>query len=328
MSSALNRNHLLMELQQLLPSQFEELVFKLRIGAYLSAATASQTIRAMELLQYLESRARLDELPGLLTYLWREEDSDLPLSGRLARYVLRTTRLEWAVILQGLRGTTPRRPEVAQVVRNLSEDQLAAVAALGRAWHRADASWRAYFSGDRIHQAIWSHVKRDQGRAIQMREGIRTLGLIQRDPAYDDDQSSDINAYVSTPLLMIVYESLRAAGLFPETTGDRRPVSLSECLTYSRPRAYLIHPSADGNGFGATIFDRVRPTKFGPAKIVVMNRHINRTWVLAGPSGETCSVLSAWHPTDELILGIDHESDNGHRLFEDFDDMAKLRLER
>lgn len=60
-------NQLLESLSNMLPAQFEEIIFRLGIPSqYLSASTAPQSTRAIEVIRYLEGCGRLHELQALL----------------------------------------------------------------------------------------------------------------------------------------------------------------------------------------------------------------------------------------------------------------------
>ncbi|PSM31873.1 TIR domain-containing protein [Haliangium sp. UPWRP_2] len=63
-----NRHELLSRLLALLPAQFEEILFRLRIPvAHLSGPAAPQSLRAVETIRYLEESGRLAELVTLVT---------------------------------------------------------------------------------------------------------------------------------------------------------------------------------------------------------------------------------------------------------------------
>jgi hypothetical protein len=66
-AAAMTRDELLIRLSSLLPSQFEEVLFRARIPiAHLSGASAPQATRAIELLRYVEPQDRLGELAAIV----------------------------------------------------------------------------------------------------------------------------------------------------------------------------------------------------------------------------------------------------------------------
>jgi hypothetical protein len=64
------RDDLLARLSQLLPSQFEEVLFRARIPtAHLPGASAPQAARAIEAIRYLEQQNQLEQLSRILEEL-------------------------------------------------------------------------------------------------------------------------------------------------------------------------------------------------------------------------------------------------------------------
>ena len=63
----MSRTELLTRLSQLLPSQFEEVLFRANIpAAYLPGISAPQTARAIEAIRYLENQDQLEQLARIL----------------------------------------------------------------------------------------------------------------------------------------------------------------------------------------------------------------------------------------------------------------------
>ena len=63
----MTREALLSRLSKLLPSQFEQVLFLARVPQeHLSAATAAQALRAVELIRYVEQQHQLDRLAQII----------------------------------------------------------------------------------------------------------------------------------------------------------------------------------------------------------------------------------------------------------------------
>ena len=63
----MTREELLTQLSGLLPSQFDEVLFRARIPLnHLSGASATQTRRAIEALRYVEQQKQLEELAQIV----------------------------------------------------------------------------------------------------------------------------------------------------------------------------------------------------------------------------------------------------------------------
>ncbi|HEX2573456.1 MAG TPA: toll/interleukin-1 receptor domain-containing protein [Polyangia bacterium] len=81
----MSRDEFLDRLARLLPSQFEELVFRLAVPTeYLSPSTAPLATRAIDLLRYLENAGRMEELASYLHSKTRPGVSAAPTSGGAA----------------------------------------------------------------------------------------------------------------------------------------------------------------------------------------------------------------------------------------------------
>jgi hypothetical protein len=66
----MTRDELLHQLEQLLPSQFEAVVFRARIPTgYLPGATASQTERTIAVIRYVEQQDQLDQLARIVQHV-------------------------------------------------------------------------------------------------------------------------------------------------------------------------------------------------------------------------------------------------------------------
>ena len=63
----MRREKLLTQLSGLLPSQFDEVLYRVNIPPkYLPAASVAQTARAIEALRYIEQQKQLDELTRII----------------------------------------------------------------------------------------------------------------------------------------------------------------------------------------------------------------------------------------------------------------------
>ena len=63
----MTRDELLTQLSELLPSQFDEVLYRAKIPAnHLPGASAAQTARAIEALRYVEQQKQLGELARIL----------------------------------------------------------------------------------------------------------------------------------------------------------------------------------------------------------------------------------------------------------------------
>lgn len=63
----MTREELLTQLSELLPTQFEEVLYRAKIPPkYVPGASAAQAVRAIEALRYIEQQERLEELARIV----------------------------------------------------------------------------------------------------------------------------------------------------------------------------------------------------------------------------------------------------------------------